>query len=63
MYNPLIDEIESLSSKMIGDQNYKGKPIVRLSDAVDALEELERKLSAYYEAELVKARHVSCIVE
>lgn len=56
MYNPLIEEIENVESKTIGDTLYKGKKIVLLSDATEALEELERKLSEFYETEINKVK-------
>ena len=56
MYNPLIEEIENIESKVVGDMLYKGKKVVLLSDATEALEELERKLSEFYEMEINKVK-------
>lgn len=58
MEYPLIPRIEDISSKMIGDHRYHGKPVVLLEDAVAALELLESQLWAIYKQELDKASAV-----
>lgn len=42
----LETQIEEISSKMIGPINFKGEPVVLLSDAIEALEELASKIKA-----------------
>jgi len=46
--NPLLQKIEDISSKMIGDHSYHGKPVVLLEDAIIALEDLESQLWDIY---------------
>lgn len=58
MYNPLLDEIENVTAKIIGDTTYHGKRVVLVDDAIMALEELERKLSAIYQKEIDRIRMV-----
>jgi hypothetical protein len=53
--NPLNEEMEKLSSRMIGDMEYKGKKVVLLEDALDALEELEARLWGICQQEVRKA--------
>jgi len=44
----LETQIEEISSKMIGPINFKGEPVVLLSDAIEALEELAGKIKAEF---------------
>lgn len=59
MENPLVTQIEDLSSKTIGDVKYHNKSVVLLEDAIEALEELESKLWAVCKQEIDRARAVS----
>lgn len=52
MYNPLTEQIEELSSKIIGNTDYKGRKVVLLDDAIEALEQLEKNLSAIYQQQI-----------
>jgi hypothetical protein len=56
LQTPLQMEIEELSSKLIGDQNYHGKPIVLLEDAISSLENLENRLWTSCQEEVNRAR-------
>jgi len=59
MENPLVLQIEDISSKILGEVKYHNKPVVLLEDAVAALEELESKLWAVCKQEIDKARAIS----
>lgn len=58
MYNPLTEQLEELTSRKIGDATYNKQPIVLLSDATEALEELERKLTDIFRRELDRSRKI-----
>lgn len=43
--NPLMDQIEQINERMIGELTYHGKPVVLLEHAIEALENLEAKMT------------------
>ena len=57
MENPLTRQIEEILSRAIGGHDYKGKPVVLLEDAVNALEELEVRLWAICEMQINKIKN------